>query len=241
MGRSNAGLALAHAILEARVHIKRLIESGSLEGSEFKEGNRALRAPNRSLHLGPDFGGTINKARYLPAYRRYIGRCYQASPEEWDRFFELPAAHRPDILIVSGLYGVYPADEYIQNYDVHLTDLDVRQSCTLQDLWRPLLTQVLLSRLAWIEQGGCTIGRVFDLLTEELYRAVFDWETIGAHYTVLRQTFLRRSGREALDNAGIWLKKIVNSPALLLDVEPGEVFDDPEFLDQDQMRFDGLV
>lgn len=232
--------ALADAIVEARVHIKRLIESGSLEGSEFKEGNRALRAPNRRLYLGPDFGGAVNKARYLPAYRRYIGRCYQALPEDWDRFFELPEAQRPDVLIVSGLYGVYPAGEYIQNYDVHLTDLDVRKNCTLQEMWRPLLTQVLLSRLAWLERGGYTIGRVFDLLTEDLYRAVFDWERVRARYPVLRQTFLRRSGREALDNAGIWLKNIVNSPVLLQDVKEGEIYEDSEFLDHDEMRFDTL-
>jgi hypothetical protein len=57
---------------------------------------------------------------------------------------------------------------------------------------------------------------------------------------VLRQAFLRRSGREALDNAGIWLKNIVNSPVLLQDVKEGEIYEDSEFLDHDEMRFDTL-
>jgi pimeloyl-ACP methyl ester carboxylesterase len=228
---------LVEATIGARVHIKTLIETGALEGSEFKEGNRALRAPNRRLYLGPDFGGRVNEARYLPAYRRYIGRCYQASAEEWGAFFALPEAHRPDVLIMSGLYGLYPADEHIQNYDVHLTDFDFARNCTLQELWRRVVTDVLLSRLDWLEAQGYTVGRVYDLLTEDLYRSIFDWERVARRVPVLRLMFERRQGREALDNTGLWLKTLISSPLVLQDIEPGRVYEDPAFLDQDRMTF----
>ena len=64
-------------VFETRVRIRTLIESGVLEGGEFKEGNRILRLQNKKLYLGPDFGSDVNKARFLPAYQRYLGRCYQ--------------------------------------------------------------------------------------------------------------------------------------------------------------------
>lgn len=220
-------------VFETRVRIRTLIESGVLEGGEFKEGNRVLGRQNKKLYLGPDFGTDVNKARFLPANQRYLGRCYQASTEEWRQFFALDESERPDILIVSGLYGLFPADEYIQSYDVHLTDLDLSQQRTVQSYWHDILTEVLFSRLDWIEQRGYKIGRVFDLLTEDLYRAVLNWPQIYERCTVLHQAFEKRRGREALDNTGIWLRKLIISPNSLSEIEPDQFYRDAEFLHQD--------
>jgi hypothetical protein len=228
---------LANDIVETRKNIKSLMHSGLLDGSEFMEGNRGLRAPNREIYLGPDFGGMLNEPRFLPAYRRYLGRCYQSSPEEWKRFYSSPESQRPDVLIVSGLYGLYPADEYIQNYDLHMTDVNATNGRHLQDIWDRVVTDILLSRLDWNEERGYVCGRIFNLLTEDTYYSLFDWERINRRCTVMHQIFDQRQGREALDNVGIWMRKIVRSPEILQNIEPYRVYDDDQFVNADRMAF----
>jgi len=113
---------LVHDVFKCRRHIRELLQLGSVDGTEFQEGNRGARPENRELIAGPDFGGRVNEPKYLRAYLRYTGRCYQVKPEEWSRFFALKSEERPIILVLSGLYGLIDIREYIQNYDCHLTD-----------------------------------------------------------------------------------------------------------------------
>ena len=139
---------LRHAVFKQRVFIKELIESGRIRGDEFKEGNRRSRLQNKSLLLGPDFGGIDNAPRYLPAHRRYMGRAFRCSAHRVEKFFAVPVAQRPHILIVSGLYGMCEAEEFIQNYDCHLTDVETISGRPLQSYWQELLTPLLISHLS---------------------------------------------------------------------------------------------
>ncbi|HKE96043.1 MAG TPA: alpha/beta fold hydrolase, partial [Povalibacter sp.] len=101
--------ATADALFRQRAFVKDLIESGHIKGQQFAEGNRKSRQQNRSLLLGPDFGGLDNAPRYLPAHRRYMGRAFQVEAAEWSKFFAVPRNARPHLLIVSGLYGLCDA------------------------------------------------------------------------------------------------------------------------------------
>jgi pimeloyl-ACP methyl ester carboxylesterase len=229
---------LRHAVFKQRVFIKDLIESGRIRGDEFKEGNRRSRLQNKSLLLGPDFGGIDNAPRYLPAHRRYMGRAFQVQPHEWEKFFAVPVAQRPHILIVSGLYGMCEAEEFIQNYDCHLTDVETDSGRPLQSYWQELLTPLLISHLSHLERSGTKVRNVVSLLVEDFYSNAIDWTAISARWPVLHQHFEKASGREALDNVGVWLQKVVTQPAVLRTLQPDTFYEDPRFGDHDRVRFE---
>lgn len=229
---------LSHAVLKQRVFIKDLIESGRIQGHEFKEGNRRSRVQNKLLLLGPDFGGLDNAPRYLPAHRRYMGRAFQVQTHEWEKFFVVPAPQRPHILIVSGLYGLCEAEEFIQNYDCHLTDVESDSGRLLRSYWQELLTPLLISHLSCLERSGSRVRNVLNLLVEDFYSAAIDWTEISARWTVLHQRFEKTSGREALDNVGVWLNKVVTQPAVLRTLQPDTFYEDPRFAEHDRVKFE---
>jgi pimeloyl-ACP methyl ester carboxylesterase len=229
---------LRHAVFKQRVFIKDLIESGRIRGDEYKEGNRRSRSQNKSLLLGPDFGGLDNAPRYLPAHRRYMGRAFQVQAHEWEKFFAVPVAQRPHILIVSGLYGLCEAEEFIQNYDCHLTDVETDSGRPLQSYWQELLTPLLIAHLSYLERSGTKVRNVINLLAEDFYSNAIDWTAVSAHWPVLHQRFEKTSGREALDNVGVWLQKVVTQPAVLRTLQPDTFYEDPRFAEHDRVKFE---
>ena len=226
------------SVLQMRMKVKQLIEEGRIEGIELKEGNRVARFQNNELILGPDFGGAMNERRFLPAYWRYAGRTYRATKDEWETFLDQPLRTRPDVLIMSGLYGLLPATEYIQNYDCHITDLDRDTGQTVREYWGSLMTDVLVARLEDLEHQGYRIGRVIDLLSEASYQAAINWQSIYPRWSVLHRVFEKRAGRDALGNLGVWVRKLISSPSTIKNVRAGEFYEDPDFTDPDRIAFE---
>ena len=224
--------------IEMRAKTMGLIQQGRLDGIEFREGNRGARRQNMDLVLGPDFGGVVNEVKYLPAYLRYAGRCYQATPEEWESFNRLAADQRPGILIMSGLYGLFPYGEHIQNYDCHITDLDSREGLAVNDYWGRLMTDILISHMEYWEGQGYRIRAVIDLLSEKSYQACIDWQRIYPRWQVLHRIFEKNADRDALANLGIWFRKVIREPGLLGDIEPDQFYQDPDFRDNDRIAFE---
>jgi cytoplasmic iron level regulating protein YaaA (DUF328/UPF0246 family) len=137
-------------------------------------GYRDERGVNQALTHDP------YELAYMPAYERYDGRFFTAmrkvSPQFWSK---LPK--EVEILFVSGLYGLLFWDEPIQNYDCHLNDyIEGRaRRQTLGDLWRKLsLTAVLCDFMNADRKRGRPFTHVFDMLSEETYQNVFDWELV---------------------------------------------------------------
>jgi pimeloyl-ACP methyl ester carboxylesterase len=223
--------------IQKRTDVKALIEAGRLEGREFNEGNRRFRQQNAALVAGPDFGGLANAPKYVPAFRRYMGRSFQALPDEWERFLALPETERPVVVIVSGLYGLVRIDDVIQNYDCHLSDVDVNTGRSLSEHWQSVLTDVLLSHLAFLERRGHRLGRVLNLLAEDIYSGTLDWPRIGGSLPVWHQRFERSRGREALDNVGVWMRSVVVQPSVLDRLRLNVDYDDPRYTGSDRCRF----
>ena len=167
---------------------------------------------NRALTLGPDFGGAINEPKYLPAYWRYSGRTYQASRDDWNSFRSLPDSVRASILIMSGLYGLVPFDEFIQNYDCHITDTDVKMGQTVVTYWGATMTDILLSHCDRLEAAGTKVGPIVDLLSEKSYQLAIDWPRVYARYSVLHRVFQNKIDRDALVNIGIFLRTLLRDP-----------------------------
>lgn len=75
---------VARAVVDMRSRLFRQIKQGCMDGVEFKEGNRIMRRANQELRFGPEFGGASEDPCYLPAFKRYTGRAFQASANEWE-------------------------------------------------------------------------------------------------------------------------------------------------------------
>lgn len=238
-----ADQAVSMHLFETRARVLRLIQEGKVDGVEFRQGNRASMPVNRHLLYGPEFGGAINEERYLPAFKRYVGRCYQASAKDWEHFNGNDAS-RTHILIMSGLYGLIPPTEYIQNYDVHLTDVDLAAGISIQSYWkdRELMTQVLISHLEWIEQNKGPVGTVFDLLSELSYQETINWALIDKRWGVLHRVFERNAGRDALGNIGFWLRdSVLRAPQTLAEIAANTFYTNPHFIPEDRIAFEQRI
>lgn len=87
-----------------------------------QDGYRGMRRPNRELVSGPDFGGSAQGGRYLPAYERYAGRLFQALQEKAPGFWN-SQADGVEFAFLSGLYGLVTWNELVQDYDCNLNDV----------------------------------------------------------------------------------------------------------------------
>ena len=226
--------------IKTRVQIMNLIGMGRLNGTEFKEGNRIARPENQALILGPDFGGRRNDVRYLPAYKRYIGRTYQATSEQWQQFMAHSEDDRPSILIMSGLYGLVPMDEYIQKYDCHITDTDQQTGQIVRDYWKQVMTDILISHLEALEEKW-QVGRIVELLSERSYQEAIDWQRIYPRWSVLHRTFEKAAGRDALENLGIFVKEIIQDPSRVKEIVPDTFYGFPQFLNEDRIAFESRL
>jgi hypothetical protein len=229
------------SLIRARVRALRLIQQGKLLGVEFAEGNRLARKQNRDLIQGPDLGGNANGPKYLPAFRRYIGRCYQADAGLWEKFYAGPDAQHIDFWIVSGLYGLVPAFDPIQNYDCHLTDAIEGEGVTLADSWRPHLTAAINLRIEAIRSMTSGTIRIIDLLNEVAYRDVISWSKLPGSVEVLHSMFQKKSGRATLDDIGVFLAALIANPRTAFELQPDQFFPDLKFADGDQIAFESLI
>lgn len=217
------------------------IQGGLIDGIEFSEGNRGARPVNKKLIFGPDFGGRVNEDKFLPAYLRYKGRCYQATPDEWEKFLQQP--RRPVVLIMSGLYGLLLATDSIQNYDVHLTDVNLDAGVSIQTYWkdRELMTEILLSHIKWLEENVGPVGRVVDALSELSYQETINWSLIRHRWPVFHRVFEKRAGRDALANLGIWVRDVLRDPSMLSRIEFDTFYENKSFFDDDRIAFERLI
>ena len=101
-------------ILKARKQVLSGIRQNDEHMSTCKNKKNKL---NRSLKLGPDFGGKCTSGLYLPAAERYAGTLYSNAPS-------LSSWNGPDILILilSGLYGPLHPMSHIQDYNLQMSD-----------------------------------------------------------------------------------------------------------------------
>jgi pimeloyl-ACP methyl ester carboxylesterase len=228
-------------VMDTRGKILRAVQSGFVDGVEFKQGNRIAVRQNRELLFGPDFGGEINERRYLPAYSRYTGRCFRADAADWEALYQ--SVDHPSVLIMSGLYGLIPAYEYIQNYDVHLTDVDSNRQNSLQTQWRDreVMTQILASHLEWIEANRGPIGVVVDALSELSYQETINWSMVDAQWPLLHRVFNNAEGRDTLADLGMWIRGVIRDPSILNSLAADQFYDNVDFSPGRRIAFEEKI
>jgi len=214
-------------ILAKRFEIFSDIKGGVLLGTEYNEGDRGRNRLNKNLVYGFDFGGFSRGRNYLPAYQCYDGRCFQPQNDEWQDFFKLDKSSRPEILIVSGLYGLLSAQDFIQGYDCHFTDeMKTSKREKLNSRWSNILTNALMDHLQWLTNKGYHIGRIFNLLTEASYNSALNWTSLQMQFPTMHIQFNNVSGRDALDDIGAFFNEIIINPEKLIEFETNIKYQD---------------
>lgn len=157
---------------------------------------------NAALALGPDFGGK-NRGRYMPAMARYRGRFFiELDPDERGVLGESP--HR--WIIVSALYGLLTPDEPIQLYSCHTED-----DADIAGIWKKdgLLTSLLLEYIHVFD-----VQLIVDLMAEDSYHSLLDWEIIETHVKVLRAFGDQNAGSALLPALGFLARRqLLQAPA----------------------------
>ena len=160
--------------------------------------------------------------------------------EHWSHFLDVSVQERPDILIMSGLYGLIPIETPIQNYDCHLTDVDQQSGRTLGDWWKEIMTDILLSRIKHLENSGIRVRRVYDLLSERSYQRVIDWNRIYESCPVFHRVFEKSAGRDSLFHIGRLLQTILVEPTRIASMNVNEFLPIPGEGD-DRIAFESRI
>ena len=123
-------------------------------------------AQTKHQPAGPDLGGSIpaTKLQYMPAYLRYSGIIYQRS-----NFAELfPRVRNKKVLIISALYGILDAHDFIQMYDAVMTE-NLPGGMRIHTWWnRNALGAVLHEYIQKLKPD-----RIHDLLPDSYRKALY--------------------------------------------------------------------
>lgn len=189
--------SMRQKLYKARDRAFKHITDSSREG-KFSAG----RPRNKDLKRGPDIDPNCKEfdGHYMPALNRYDGRFYKnfkdsvGNADQCVRRLSNPS--KDHLLIVSGLYGLLTPTELIQKYSCDVTD-----EPEINRIWREdgLLTELVIS---YIHESGIT--RIFDLMADETYRHLIDWESVDqeSYGTVFYARCHNQSGADMLPEFG---------------------------------------
>lgn len=188
-------------LIEARRKAFSRIRDGaiSVQGTPLRELPYNADPP---LAPGPDLGGTV-RGRYMPAMSRYCGRFFQElNPGERGALRE--SAHR--WIIVSALYGLLTPEEPIQRYSCHTED-----DADIAGIWKKggLLTSLLLEYFRVFD-----VRLIVDLMAEDSYHRLFNWEKIEKRVEILRAFGDQNAGPALLPALGFLARnRLLQAPA----------------------------
>ena len=172
-------------LLSNRTQVFRLLKDAGIDNGFETTENRLHENANRGLQRGSDFGGVqeANGATYLPAYLRYSGKSYtQIDKRTWDHYY----SNNQDklcVLIMSGLYGLLEASEWIQEYDIHLTDRVRDTGMPLTGLWRDFFTELLINYVKGAHREGRKV-QIVNCLCDTHYVDSIRWRDLPPESSV---------------------------------------------------------
>jgi len=217
-------------LMGKRFHVYSKIKDAKLSDGFERGGNRANQPANLELKLGPDVGvNTVKGAEplYLPAWQRYAGRMYAPiTRDTWEAYLQKPNKGF-QILIMSGLYGLIDPADYIQNYDVHLTDTD-EQGQSVSSMWSELFSDCLVEYVKRVYNGRKV--KIIDLLCDENYVNAIQWHRLPAECSVYHLASTTLKDVHLLPAAGTILRSLLDNQAQIETLERhGKVYDLTDF------------
>jgi len=208
-------------VLSSRSQVFRLLKDAAIDnGFEIAE-NRLHESANRALQIGPDFGGVqeADGGAYIPAYHRYSGKTYtQISPETWNHYYS-KNQEKLFVLIMSGLYGMLEASEWIQNYDIHLTDRILNTGIPLSGLWRDLFTDLLVDYVRRAHRDKGKRVQIVNCLCDSYYVDSIKWQELPPECSVYHLASPNNQHKELLPLAGTVSNCLLRDPERLDKIE----------------------
>ena len=207
-----------------------MLKDAKLADGFERGGNRAHQPSNRNLRHGLDLGGVRGAAVegvYLPAWKRYTGRCYVPVEESAWRNYPIIGSARFLVLIMSGLYGLVEAQEKIQEYDVHLTDTHVDSGQSVKSMWSELLTETIEIYIQQAFRGRKV--NIFNLLCDRHYVGAIQWHELSKECSVFHLGSPSLEDVELLPSAGTILNYILIDPEKLEHISRDEEYSIAKF------------
>ena len=212
-----SGQSLRQRTISRRSYIYGILRDAKIEDGFERGGNRAHQPANRHLKYGPDFGGNVipgEEGRYMPAWQRYNGRIYNyITDAAWQSYFH--NQNRVQVLIMSGLFGLLDATEWIQNYDVHLTDTNKDSGLSISSMWSELYTECLETYV----KSACQNRKVkiFDFLCDHHYVDAVKWHKLPKECSVFHLASPTVEDVALLPPAGTIIDSLLLNPERLED------------------------
>jgi len=204
---------LRERVLSKRSQVLSLLKDAKIDNGFEKAENRLHQAPNRTLQRGPDFGGVLeadSTATYLPAYQRYSGRCYaQINPKSWEHYFERNH-DKLFVLIMSGLYGLIESAEWIQEYDIHLTDRILDTGIPISAMWRDLYTNSVVEYVQRAYRNRKVL--IMNCLCDEYYVDSINWHQLPSECSAYHLASPNHRDTNLLPPAGTIIDCLLNNP-----------------------------
>jgi pimeloyl-ACP methyl ester carboxylesterase len=203
---------LRQRVISKRTYVYSLVRDAKLADGFQRGGNRAHQTANMSLRYGPDLGGTSVSNEdwlYMPASQRYNGRCYaQVTDKAWNAIPDLRG--RVKVLIMSGLYGLIEPEEWIQDYDVHLTDTNEENGQSVSSMWTELFTESITSYIKQAYTGRKV--HIFNLLCDHHYVDAVQWHALSRDCSIFHLASPTLGDTKLLPPAGAILNSFLLDP-----------------------------
>jgi hypothetical protein len=201
--------ALRQRVISKRSSVYSLVHDAKLADGFERGGNRAHQPANLTLKYGPDLGGTSvldDDGSYLPAFQRYNGRAYAPVTETaWSTLAQ--NRHRVRVLIMSGLYGLIEPEEWIQNYDVHLTDTNEDNGLSVSSMWTELFTESINTFVKHSYQNRKV--RIVNLACDQHYTYAVQWHALSKNCSVYHLASSTLEDVKLLPPAGLILNSLL--------------------------------
>jgi pimeloyl-ACP methyl ester carboxylesterase len=210
---------LRQRVISKRSYVYSVLKDAKLADGFERGGNRAHQPANQHLRHGPDLGGNTvlgQEGFYRPAWQRYNGRIYsRISNEAWAQY--LQSRDRVRVLIMSGLYGLVDPEEWIQNYDVHLTDTHLESGASVSSMWLEFYTECLQTYVKHSRRNRKV--KIFNFLCDHHYVDAVQWHSLPRECSVYHLASSTLEDVDLLPPAGTILDAILSEPERLEEFE----------------------
>jgi len=118
---------------------------------------------------------------------------------------------------MSGLYGLVEPDEWIQNYDVHLTDTNEYNGQSVSSIWSELFTESIDTYVRHAFRNRKV--RIFNLLCDHHYTDAVQWHALSRDCSVYHLASPTLEDVGLLPPAGLILNSILLEPNMMQGID----------------------
>jgi hypothetical protein len=118
---------------------------------------------------------------------------------------------------MSGLYGLIDAAEWIQEYDIHLTDRILGQGVPVSALWRELFTDSLAEYIRLAHKAKKV--QIINCLCDDFYVDAIDWHKLPPECSVYHLASPDHHHTDLLPAAGTVINCLLRQPEKIDQIE----------------------